>query len=95
MLRLSIVVPVFRGEATLADLVAELGQLKEKFHAASSPLEFFEAIFVDDGSTAVQPANWRSLLKSMTGCVLSPSQRTSVNIPPQWQACCIAAAIGW
>ena len=51
MLKLSVVVPVFRGEASLVDLVAELTQLKNKLNAKSSSIEFFEAIFVDDGST--------------------------------------------
>jgi len=51
MLKLSIVVPVFRGEATLVELVAELAQLQSKLNSTNSSLDFFEAIFVDDGST--------------------------------------------
>jgi len=51
MLRLSIVVPVFRGEATLADLVKELRLLKDKLGSKELSIQFAEAIFVDDGST--------------------------------------------
>src|SRR6187402_1360075 len=49
----SVVVPVFRNEATLPDLLAQLAKLRESYSAP------FEVVFVIDGS----PDNSYALLK--------------------------------
>ena len=51
MLKLSVVVPVFRGEATLAELVSELAVLKSRLAVSNSSISLIEAIFVNDGAT--------------------------------------------
>mgnify|MGYP003651639034 CR=1 FL=1 len=53
----STVTPVYRGEAYLRDLVAELERVRQTWTEEERPLELLEAIFVDDsavdGSSAV------------------------------------------
>ncbi|MEO8196762.1 MAG: glycosyltransferase [Thermoanaerobaculia bacterium] len=48
--RLSIVVPVYRGESFLAQLVEEIGQLRATLQQAGSPIALERAIFVDDAA---------------------------------------------
>lgn len=47
---ISAVVPVYRGEKTLANLFDELVRLKASLAASPAPVELMEVIFVDDGS---------------------------------------------
>jgi|GEM_PF-226157 len=49
-LSLSTVTPVYRGEATLQDLVQELEHLRAGLESSDAPIRLVEAIFVDDGS---------------------------------------------
>lgn len=48
--RLSIVVPVYRGERFLGRLVEEIDGLRALLHQAASPIAFERAIFVDDAA---------------------------------------------
>lgn len=48
--RLSIVVPVYRGERYLGQLVAEIAALREALQGAGSPIEVDGAVFVDDAA---------------------------------------------
>jgi len=49
-LGLSTVTPVYRGAATLVELVAELADLRRRLAEAGAAITLVEAIFVDDGS---------------------------------------------
>lgn len=48
--RLAIVVPVYRGESFLAQLVEEIGQLRTTLQQAGSPIALERAVFVDDAA---------------------------------------------
>jgi glycosyltransferase involved in cell wall biosynthesis len=48
IITLSIVVPVYSGEKYLADLVAEIADLKDRWERAAVDLLITEAIFVSD-----------------------------------------------
>lgn len=48
---LSTVTPVYKGAGFLADLVAELAEVREALRDEGAPLELVEAVFVDDASS--------------------------------------------
>ncbi len=48
--QLAIVVPVYRGESFLAQLVEEIGKLRATLQQAESPIALERAIFVDDAA---------------------------------------------
>jgi glycosyltransferase involved in cell wall biosynthesis len=55
VLSLSVVVPVYQGEAYLEALCSALAGVREKWSSAKLPIELAEAIFVDDGAIDGSP----------------------------------------
>ena len=71
----SVVVPVYRNEATLPDLLAQLAQLRGDFAGG------FEVVFVIDGSPDNSHA-LRALSRAALGDGPSGHVRLSVDIDP-------------
>jgi len=53
---ISVVVPIYSGEAFLRDLVAELDQVRTGWRARGMPVELAEVILVDDSAVDASPA---------------------------------------
>lgn len=53
---ISVVVPVYSGEAFLADLVAQLDQVRTAWRESGAPMELAEVILVDDSAVDGSPA---------------------------------------
>lgn len=53
---ISVVVPVYSGEAFLPDLVAELEKVRRSWHERGAPMDLTEVILVDDSAIDGSPA---------------------------------------